>query len=133
MGIHLPHSRQFLAHACCGQTAGWIHPAVWPKQTWAENCWLCPGHIVSGGNPAPHKIGTAAPSFRLISIVAKCMDASGYHLLQGGRPHPRRYCVRWGFSCPTERGTAATPPLFGPLSALALSPISAAAELLYDK
>jgi len=36
-------------------------------------------------------------------------DATWY----GGRPRPRRQCVRWGPSSPpTERGTA--PPLFGP-------------------
>jgi len=31
----------------------------------------------------------------------------------GGRPRPRRHCVRWGPSSPTERGTVAAPPLFG--------------------
>ena len=32
----------------------------------------------------------------------------------GGRPRPRRHCVRWRPSSPTERGTVAPLPLFGP-------------------
>jgi len=32
-------------------------------------------------------------------------DATSY----GGRPRPRRHCVRWGPSSPTERGTAVLP------------------------
>ena len=44
-------------------------------------------------------------------------------------PWPRRHCVRWGPSSPTERGTAA--PTFPAMSIVAKqSPISAAAELL---
>jgi len=35
-------------------------------------------------------------------------DATWY----GGRPRPRRHCVRWGHSSPVER--AQQPPLFGP-------------------
>jgi len=35
-------------------------------------------------------------------------DATWY----GGRPHPRRHCVRWGPSSP-QKGTT-SPPLFGP-------------------
>jgi len=39
----------------------------------------------------------------------------------GGRPLPRRHCVRWGPSSPTERGTAVgkgaqQPPTFRPVS-----------------
>jgi len=33
--------------------------------------------------------------------------------IYGGRPWPRRHCVRWRPSSPTERGIAA-PPIFGP-------------------
>jgi len=58
-----------------------------------------------------------------------CMDqdATWYR----GRPRPRRHCVRWGPSSPTERGTTA-PPTFRPMSTVAKwSPISATAELLF--
>jgi len=52
-------------------------------------------------------------------------DATWYR----GRPRPRRYCVRWGPSSPTERGT--TDPTFRPVSIVAKrSPISATVELL---
>jgi len=48
---------------------------------------------------------------------------------RGGRPRPRRHCVRWGPSSLTERGTAV--PYFGPCLIVAKrSPISATAEHL---
>ena len=47
---------------------------------------------------------------------------------RGGRPRPRRHCVRWGPSSPTERGTAT--PLIGLSIVAKRSPISATAELL---
>ena len=48
----------------------------------------------------------------------------------GDRPRPRRQCVRWEPSSPTERGTAV--PTFRLLSIVAKrSPISATAELLF--
>jgi len=47
----------------------------------------------------------------------------------GGRPRPRRHCVRRGPCSPTEKGTAA-PPTFQPMSIVAKrSPILATAEL----
>ena len=46
-------SPQFSAHVCCGQTAEWI----------------------------PRK-GTSAPDFRLMCIVAKCLDGCRYHLVR---------------------------------------------------
>jgi len=57
------------------------------------------GHIVLDGDPAtlPKKAGRA-PNFWPISIVAK-LDASRCHLY-GGRPEPRRLCVRLGPSSP---------------------------------
>jgi len=45
------------------------------------------------------------PTFRLMSIVAKRLDGSGgrpqWH---GGRPRPRRRCLRWGPSSPHGKG-----------------------------
>jgi len=64
---------------------------------------LGPGHIVLDGNPAPPpKRSTASPP----PIFGPCLlwpnswmdqDAASY----GGRPRPRRHCVRWGpsFTC----------------------------------
>jgi len=46
---------------------------------------LGPGHIVLDGNPAPplQKVGTALPSnFRPMSVVAKRLDGSRYHLVR---------------------------------------------------
>ena len=48
----------------------------------------------------------------------------------GGRPRPRRHCVRWGPSSRRERGTAAH--TFRPMSIVAKrSPISATALVLF--
>jgi len=38
---------QFLAHICCGQTAGWI------KMAFGMDVCLGPGHIVLDGDPIP--------------------------------------------------------------------------------
>ena len=58
------HPTQFLAHVSCGQTAGWM------KTPLGTDVDLGPGHIVLDGVPAAHERGTAAPSFRPMSIVA---------------------------------------------------------------
>jgi len=58
---------------------------LWP------NCWMDqdetwhggrprPGHIVLDGDASPPK-GAQASNFRPMSIVAKWLDASGYHLV----------------------------------------------------
>jgi len=49
-----------------------------------------------------------------MSIAVKRLVGSGCRLVRRYRPRPRRHCVRWVLSSPTERGTAAVPPLFGP-------------------
>jgi len=55
-------------------------------------------------------------------------DATWY----GGRPRPKRHCVRLGASSPTEG--AQQPPTFLPMSIAAKgSPISATAELLLNQ
>ena len=71
-----PH---FSAHVYCGQTAGWA------KIPTGTEIGLGPGHIVPDRDPAPppYKGHTApAPNFRPMSIVAKRLDGSGYHLVR---------------------------------------------------
>ena len=54
------HIPQFLAHVCCGQTAGWI------KMPISTEVGLGPVDIVTDGDPAPpppNKRGQAAPHF----------------------------------------------------------------------
>ena len=53
----------------CGQTVGWI------KMQLGKQVGLGPGHIVLDGNAAP-----PPPSFRPISVVAKRLDGSRWHL-----------------------------------------------------
>ena len=45
-------------------------------------------------------------------IVAKRLDGSRCHFIYGGRPRPRRHCVRWGPSCPHEKRYNSPPPHF---------------------
>ena len=47
------------------------------------------------------KRGTT-PNLRPMSVVAELLDGLRY----GGRPRPRRLCVRWGPSSPEKGGTA---------------------------
>jgi len=68
---------KYSAHVYCGQTAGWI------KMVLGTEVDLSPSDFVFDGNPAPlPKRGrTPLPNFRPISIVAKRLDASSYHLV----------------------------------------------------
>jgi len=60
----------------CSQTAGWIRILL------GIDAGLGPGHIVLNGGPSfPQKRGTA-PNFRPMSIVAKRLDGSRYHLVR---------------------------------------------------
>jgi len=92
----LPH---FSAHVYCGQTAGWI------KTPLAAEVDLGPGDCVEWGPRFPTERGMVASTFRPMSILAKRLYRSGYHLV-------RRYGLgageifRWGPSRKAERGTA---------------------------
>jgi len=80
---------QFSAHFNCGQMAGCIKMPLFMKVG------LVPGHIVLDGDPAPppKNMGTA-PNLGpcLMSNCWMDQDPTWY----GGRPRPRRHCVRWG-------------------------------------
>jgi len=70
-----PTTTQFLAHVYCGQTAGWMKT---PLGTEVD---LGQGHIVLDGDRAPRESGTAAPSFRSMSIVATVAISATAELL----------------------------------------------------
>jgi len=65
---------------------------------------LGPGHIVLDWDPAPlPKRGAQPPIFSLCLLGPNsCMhqDTTWY----GGRPQPKRHCVRWGSSSPSAKG-----------------------------
>jgi len=63
---------QFSAHAYCGQTAGWI------KMPLGTEIDLGQGHIVLDG--VPTRRGRAS-NFRPMSIVAKRLNGSRFHLV----------------------------------------------------
>jgi len=104
---------QFSAHVYCGQTPGWIKMAL------RMEVGLGAGHIVLDGEPAPlPKKGAEPPIFGPFLLWPNSwmhQDATWY----GGRPRPRRRCVRWGPSSPPQKGGAASFPYFRPMSILA--------------
>jgi len=95
------HSPQFSAHVRCGQTSGWITMPLGMEEG------LGPGDIVLDRDPAPspQKGGTATPQSSAHVLWPngwKDQDATWY----GGRPRPRRLCVRWGLTSPPKKSTS---------------------------
>jgi len=92
----------------CGQTVGWINMSL------GREVGLGSGHIVLDADSTPSmERGTAALHFSAMSVAAKRLYGAGYHLVwrQASAP-PRRYCVTWGPSSPTERVKATHAPHF---------------------
>ena len=71
-------SPEFLAHVYSRQTAGWINIPL------GTEVGLGLGDIVLDEEPSPPctKKPHSPPNFRLMSTVAKRLDASGYHLVR---------------------------------------------------
>jgi len=113
-----------------------LWPSGWIDQdaTWHTKVGLVPSHMVLNGDPAlmPPKGAQQPP----LSAHVYCGQSAGWiriplGKLVRGRFLPRRHCVQWEPSSPTERGTAAPPPLFGPCLLYPNSrPSLATAELL---
>jgi len=79
----------------CGQMAGWI------KMPLGTQVGLSPLDIVLGGTQLPHRKGHSSPP----PLFGPCllwqwswMDQDA--IWHGGRPRPRRHCVRWTPNCP---------------------------------
>jgi len=93
----------------CGQTAGRI------KMKLGKQVGLVPGHIVLGEDPAPPPLkGQKPPIFGPYLLRPNgCMDqdVTSY----GGRPRPRRLCVRWGPRSPPSQKGGQSPPNFRPM------------------
>ena len=90
-------------HVYCGQTAGWI------KMSLGTKVGLGPGHSVLDEDPAPSPQRGWSPCpifgpFILRPNGWMHQDATWY----GGRPQPRRLCVRWGPSPLPKKGRSPT-------------------------
>ena len=114
------------AHFYCGQTAACI------KIPLGMELGLGPSDIVLDGDPAlPPQKGGTAPCFRPMSIVAKRLDVSRWHLARRYRHRHRPHCARWGplgrelglgpsdivldgDPAPLHRKGGTAPPMFGP-------------------
>jgi len=68
---------KFSAHVYCGKTAGWINMAL------GMEVGLSSGDFVLDGDPAllPKKGAEPLPNFWPISIVARWLDTSRFHLV----------------------------------------------------
>ena len=104
MGTQLPLPQRgtappFSTHICCGQIAPWINMRFGTQ---------VPGDFVLDGNPRPLPKKGADPTFLECLLWPNgWMDQGGtWH---GGRPQPRRLCVRWGPSPFTKRRRSPTP------------------------
>ena len=91
---------------------------LWPNGGWIKmalgiEVGLGPGHIVLDGDPAPlPKKGAEPPIFSPFLLWPNGwmhQDATWY----GGRPRPRRHCIRWGPNLsPKKNNRAQLPPQF---------------------
>jgi len=98
-------SPQIFGPCLLSQTAGWI------KMVLGVEVGLSPGDFVLDRDPAPCQKGAEPlPNFRPISIVAKLLDGSRWHLIGMEVGLGPGHFVLVGFPAIGERGTAA--PLF---------------------
>jgi len=78
--------------------AGWINMPL------GMEVGLGPGDFVLDGDPAlPPQKGSRAPIFRLCLLCPNggmYQDATWY----GGGPQPKRHCVKWGPTSPSQKG-----------------------------
>ena len=87
----------------CGQTVGRT------KMKLGMQVGLGPGHIVLDGDPAPLPKEAQPPTIfgRYLLRPNGCMDQDV--TWYGGRPRPRRLCVRWGLRSPSPKGGGVAP------------------------
>jgi len=99
------------AHICCGEIASWI------KIPLGTQVGLGPGDIVLVGNSSPPTAKRTQPlifgPYLLWPNGCMYQDITWY----GGRPQPRRHCVRWEPSSPPLKGQSL--PNFRPMSVVA--------------
>jgi len=87
----------------CGQTVGWM------KLVLGKDVGRSPGDFVLDGDLVPFTQKGAEPPSPIFGPFLLCpngwmhQDATRY----GGMPHPRRVCVRWGPSPPSQKGVGA--------------------------
>jgi len=98
---------QFYSHVCCGQMAGWI------KMTLGMEVGLGPGDtvldVLDASSPSPKR--AQPPIFGPYLLWPNgWMDQDA--TWQGGRPQPKRHCVRWGPSSPFPNRGLGRSPLF---------------------
>jgi len=67
------HPRQFFAHVCCGQTAGWTKMAL------VRAVDVGPCDIVLDGDPAPPKSAQPPPQFSAHICFAKRTDRTLFY------------------------------------------------------
>jgi len=100
---------QFYAHICCGQMAAWI------KMPFGMEVNLCPGDLVRWGPRSPSPKRGREPQIFGPCLLWPNGWMDQYGTWHGGRPKPRRLCVRRGTQPPPKKGR----PQFRPISIVA--------------
>ena len=96
---------------------GVLWPNGWTDQdeTWHAGSPRPWPHCVRWDRPSsPSPKGAQPPDFQPILVGAKWLHGSRCHLVYGGRPRPRRLCVRWGPRSPFPKGGGFGPCLLRP-------------------
>jgi len=90
----------------CGQMVGWI------KMKLGMRLDLGPGHVVLDVDQLPSPKGADHPILGPYLLWPNgCMDQNA--TWYGGKPRPRRPCIRWGPRSPPQKG-GRSPQIFGP-------------------
>jgi len=88
---------QFSAHLYCGQTAGYI------KMPLDMEVGLIPGDSLLDGDPASLRKRGRSPQFSA-NVYCGTPGCTRNATWYGGRPQPRRLCVRWDPAPLPKRG-----------------------------
>jgi len=97
------HNPQFSAHICYGQMASWIKMP------------LGPGDFVLDVDPAPPSQKGDDPQIFGPCLLCQNGLTDQDDTWRGGRPRPRRLCVRWDPAPSSKRGLGGAPPQFSAL------------------
>ena len=101
---------QFSAHVYCGQTAAWIKMPLGTEVGFGANGIVLDGDPVP---PSPKREHNPLANFRPMSIVAKLLDGSRWHLAGRWALIQATLCYMGTQLLSPQKGTE-PPPIFGP-------------------
>ena len=135
MGTQPPPQNRGQSLPIFGPSLSWPHGWMHQDATWYGGRPRPTRHCVRCGPSYPQKMGTPThPIFGPCLLWPNgWMDEDAAWYQNGSRPRPRPHCTRRGPRSQLQRKGHSSPPLFGPCLLWPRSPISPAAELLYNR